>query len=481
MAAKHRVSRLFKIKKTQASLDFVDVDIKTDTRVFLSPRAFQQLQSNWEHACVSSIQDFFGHVLTLIRTGEDDEAISLLSTLREPNETHLGLSRGRSKGRGMGVASAERVWASLSQSVAVKTGLLRDLEDTVLLVPKVSVDIVSDITTNIIRRQLIEYTQEMARQEGIPLSPGIESGPLWNSLKKCWEQEFTELPMTSEGKLLLVPKIIVRQTPFYSIDKYLRHYLLVDLQRAHENANTHLVTILRDGRRKFHKSDIIDEVGGTKKDIIEETLKSPSSLERYRNDMKDESFDPLDHDDLADVSSSKRLDWQKLLQNVLSLDTGKADAGKYEKAVEALINALFYPDIVYPQSQHMLDNGKQRVDITYNNEGKDGFFKWLLASYPSQHVFVECKNYKDDPKNPELAQILMRMSPSRGKFGLLICRKIKDKKRLVERCKDAVKSQASYVLPLDDQGLTDLVNYREKEADFQEWILLRQLFRDIVS
>lgn len=78
-----------------------------------------------------------------------------MRVLREPNETHLGLSAGRSKGRALGTELARDVWKALSQSEAAKSGLLRDLEDTILMVEGISVDIVSDMTTNIIRGPLI--------------------------------------------------------------------------------------------------------------------------------------------------------------------------------------------------------------------------------------------------------------------------------------------------------------------------------------
>ena len=79
--------------------------------------------------------------------------------LREPNQTRFGLSRGdRPHGRGVGADQALELYDALSQSAAVQTGLLKDLEDCELLIPGISSDKISDITTNIIRPNLIEYT-----------------------------------------------------------------------------------------------------------------------------------------------------------------------------------------------------------------------------------------------------------------------------------------------------------------------------------
>ena len=482
MATKDRVSRIFKLGRDQASLDFVDVDISTDTAVFVSPRALRDLNSNWGHKCISLVQDYFGHVLHLIRTGSHNKAIDLLSTLREPNETHLGLSKGKSRGRGLGSQSAADVWLALTQSGAAQSGLLTDLEETTLLIRGIGVDLVSDITTNIIRGPLIEYTQDMADQLRIPLSDGIPSGPLWDGATKSWKNEFTRLPMTREGKLILVPKVIVRRYPFYDLNRYFRGYLLEDLQTKHLNANTGLVHVLQDGTRKVYKNAIIDDIGGSDKDtIVEETMKSPNSLERYKAERAEEPFDPLSHNEIADVKNTKHPNWEKLLTDVVSLRKGNADAARYESAVEKLLNALFYPDLVYPIAQHKLHEGRQRVDITYNNEAHSGFFRWLSTHYPAPQIFVECKNYSSDIANNELGQILMRFSPSRGQVGIIVSRQFKNKSLFEKRCKDAVHDKRGFVIPLDDADLANLVEARKNMIDYQEWPTLRNKFRALIS
>src|SRR5262245_31928901 len=128
-----RVSEFFSLGRTQPTLDFVDVDIEGDLPVFLDPHALRLLPSRWGDECVSLIQNFFWTVLREIRTGNNDHARRLLRSLREPNETHLGLSRGRARGRALGYESAHDVWDALCKSEAVQSGLLEDLEDTILM------------------------------------------------------------------------------------------------------------------------------------------------------------------------------------------------------------------------------------------------------------------------------------------------------------------------------------------------------------
>jgi hypothetical protein len=171
-----RVSEVYGIGLRQGALDFVDVDVVNDVPLFIDPPAIAYLSSPWADSCVSSIQSFFQRVLDHIRVGNDSDAIALLSQLGEPNETHLGLSKGRSQGNAVGGTLALEFWQSLSSSHAARSGLLTDLEDTALLIESIGPDRISDVTTNLIRTELIEYTQAACWFYGIPTEEGVATG-----------------------------------------------------------------------------------------------------------------------------------------------------------------------------------------------------------------------------------------------------------------------------------------------------------------
>src|SRR3954452_22015763 len=101
-----RVSKKFKLGVGQEVLEFVDVDTLRDDPLFVDPRALRMLRVPWTNECVTLIQDFFRTVIDAIRKGKERRARRLLRHPREPNETHLGLSRGKSRGRALGPQSA---------------------------------------------------------------------------------------------------------------------------------------------------------------------------------------------------------------------------------------------------------------------------------------------------------------------------------------------------------------------------------------
>jgi hypothetical protein len=476
-----RVSKYFNLRRTQAELDFVDVDISGDTPVFLSPRALTLLPNEWGNECVYLIQHFFTTILELIRDGKNDEAEALLRTLREPNETHLGLSKGKSRGHALGTDSAHDVWRALSRSEAAKSGLLQDLEDTILMIEGISVDIVSDIATNIIRGPLIKYTQEMSDLYGISLSEGVDTGPVWNAADSKWRTGFGRLPVVKGSRLLIVPKAIVRRHLEYDADEYYRHFLLEHLREIELDANTALVELLKNGKRRVTKKALKKKYGSGKKAIVRATLKYPEALAKYRSAKEKDPTPPLSHEQIAEAEADDTPDWDALMAAVTSVATGRQASTDYEKAIEGLLTALFYPVLAHPIVQHKIHDGRKRIDITYANMAVAGFFDWLSKHYPAGHVFVECKNYGRDVGNPELDQLSSRFSPSRGQFGMLVCRAFDDKQLFMERCRDTAHDRRGFIIPLDDDDLGVLVERRKNDPLFFDLPLIRDRFRFLLS
>jgi hypothetical protein len=457
-----RVSQFFKLDAGQDALDFVDVDVEGDDPLFIDPHALRTLRTPWTDECVTLLQDFFRAVLDAIRTGKHSHALALLRQLREPNETHLGLSRGRSHGRALGPQSSREVWDALLSSEAVKSGLLEDLEETVLMIEGISFDIVSDMATNVIRAPLIRFTQLQCEKHSIP-TKSVGSGPMWDPAEHAWFQAYEKLPVTTAGKLLLVPKIIVRKKFEYRPSDYFQHYVLDFLAEYELASNSELVHLLKDGTPRVTKKDLTAKYGRGKAVTTQITKEHPEILQRYRSAKRQKAGRSLDHDELVDqMPGAATPNWDDLLRAVTDVKPGKAGADKYHRAVEALLTALFHPDLVWPEREVRVHDGRKRIDLTFANQAQRGFFKWVAQHHPAMYLIIECKNYAGDPANPELDQVSGRFSPSRGKVGFLLCRSFSDKELFLRRCRDTADDQRGFVLAFDDDDLRELVCSREE-------------------
>ena len=324
------------------------------------------------------MQDFFGQVLRLLSEGRSPAA--LLGELHEPNEIRLGFSHGRAQGRALGPELAGELAEALSRSQAIRTGLLSDLEDTILMIPNIGPDLISDITANVLRERLMDYTRDIAAEYLLDLTPGVHVGPIWNPHSHSWEQRFDEILIADGRPLVLVPKAVVRKRLDFDADEYYDHYIIPQLQSAELDAASELVQLLKNGRTRVTKKDVVGKYGRNKLVSERVTLENPHILDDYRREKTRSARPPLTHQGLADEESSELPDWDGLLAAVEAIAAGTEGATRYEFAIKDLLSALFYPALTYPRVQTPIHEGRKRIDITFTNMAQAGFFSWVKAT-----------------------------------------------------------------------------------------------------
>ena len=467
-----RLSGHFKLNKSQAELDFVDVPLNGDIPLFIDPHALGKREDVWSIEASNLVVDFFQQAIAHIRQGEDNRAKAILSHLGEPNETGLGLSKKGRRGRGVAGQQSLNLFDYLKDSTAARTGFLRDLEDCELLVPGISNDKISDITTNIVREKLVEYTINQCDLLGIPTRL-VPAGRFWDTHHHDWsEDEYQSLPVHQGRRLLFVPKAIARYRMAYDYQEYYNNYVLTYLQAYHLDSRTSLVELLRNGKRRVTKKSLKEIHPLSKEYLYQFSKENPAIFEQYKNETRD--LRELDDATVQASTGGSTENGDGLVEKLKRIPAGAQHADAYHECVIGLLEALFYPSLIYPKKEQSLHDGRKRIDITYSNAAKSGFFSWLhsIKKIPCPFIMVECKNYSADPENPELDQLAGRFSVQRGQFGLLVCRTCADRKLFQKRCRDTAVDGRGYILMLTDKDIEDLLNMRAARQDdrVREWL-----------
>ena len=482
-----KISEIFSLGKSQHELDFVNINPNKDIPVYLNPFIFSVRTDPFSVEASRTIQGFFQHNLDLIKSGLVDEARANFVHLNEPNETCFGTSKGRPRGNGMGDDNANEVFDSILNSRAISTGLVDHLENTAIFISGIGRDKVSDMTTNIIRSNLIRYTQAQCDLLGIPLRNDVPSGFYWNSSTRNWNEELTQMLVIGNRKILLVPKAVVSYVKEFDHGKYHQHFALEFLQDDHLKRNTTLVqtTYNKNGtiRRRFvTKKDLSEkELSLDKEKLLEFTKKHPQVFKDFRNNaasqvvpIPNSEFDPIDVDQLIN----------HLIKSLKTMPTGGAKAHAYHLLMIGILEFIFYPNLINPFKEREINEGRKRIDISFDNGAPArGFFHRLQHAFgiPCRYIPVECKNYSDDIENPELDQMVGRMSPNTGKFGIIVCREIENERHFLKRCSDSYKAQHGLIVPLTDVNIIEILLKRGEGVDHFEDDLLADKARTIMQ
>ena len=258
-----------------------------------------------------------------------------------------------------------------------------------------------------------------------------------------------------EKSYLLVPKSAVSYMKDYTPQKFHRHFALNFLQQEHLRLNTALVqrTTRKDGsvRTLVTKKSIIEsESPGTKKDLNSFVDKHPKIFKDFKKAMKRPSKS-LSNENFIEINPIEIATYLK--NKLIKIPIGHEGASEFHDHIIGILEFLFYPELICPQKELEIHEGRKRIDISFDNAAQDGFFNELSLHTPCQYIFAECKNYSEDPKNPEIDQLAGRFAPNKGKVGLLVCRKIEDISTFHKRCSDTYRDDRGLILPITDEDI----------------------------
>jgi hypothetical protein len=201
-------------------------------------------------------------------------------------------------------------------------------------------------------------------------------------------------------------------------------------------------------------------------------------LESYKN-LKG-AQGPLEQEDF-EQGFDERAFAAALRGQLSNIAEGNPAASQYHSFAMGVCTFLFYPSLICPVKEHEIHEGRKRIDIKYTNAAERGFFQRMLASAQTRaiSVFVECKNYCKELNNPELDQLSGRFGHQRGFFGMILCRRMDNRARIIQRCRDTANDNRGYMLVLEDQDLVTLLQFVEQDRPSAIDRFLQQRFDEI--
>lgn len=450
-----KITEVFNLKKSQYEVDFIDIDPSGDMRLFLDPYLLSQNNDNWSINARRTISNFWDTIVTQIRNWEIKEARDNLVYLSEPNETCLWLSKWKPRGRWVGEKDADKIFEQIIEKRVVEDWLVNSIEDILLFIHGFGKDKLSDLCTNIIKKHLSDYTIQQCTLHGIE---NIWQFPFWywNPYDSKWKMEYLPAIVVNENKILLTPKVAVSYCREYVPEKYYNNVILNFIADTHMKKWTaKYIRTFKNGNSRVIKKELRKDTPYSKEFLREFTAKHKNLLVEFRQKasiryIKDEE---ITHVSITDII-------QSLVWNLQNTKPGDKEASRYHNLMIWVLELLFHPQLSSPIKECEIHEGRKRIDIAFDNNAHEGTFYRLSTHFwiPCWTIFVECKNYSHDLKNPEFDQLSWRFSPNRWKVWLLVCREVVNWELLLKRCVDTYKDGRWLIIPLTDTDIIEALN-----------------------
>lgn len=467
-----KISEAMGLNKSQLELEFVDYDLDGDTRLFLDPYFISTQNNNFCNKANVIIKSFFNCILFYLKEGKYSKAQDMLNHIGEFKDANLGLSEGKPRGKGIGCFYSKQLFNSLKKSKAVKTGLVEDIEDLAIFIEGIGRDRMSDMLGNILRKLLIDYTIEQCNVYGIPLQKA-PSGYYWDTETNEWKTSYEKRLIINGKTYVLIPKFIVCYSVVYTPQNFIQHFALNFLQDEYLRMGSSLIKYTYDKNGKIKNAEVSKisiredfekrNCALNKDFIFSFALKHPDVLKKFKEEVRNKI---VEKEELSEVD--KIIVFKTLIDGFDNISAGKHYADAYHNWVLGVLEVLVYPNLINPKKEDPINEGRKRIDITFENVAKNGFFFELPTTHQVEcnKIMIECKNYSSDIANAELDQMNGRFGSNRGRFGIVCCRAIDDKELLIKRCVDFATAQKNYIIVLTDEDFKNtLQKFIEGDMD----------------
>jgi hypothetical protein len=262
------------------------------------------------------------------------------------------------------------------------------------------------------------------------------------------------------AKVVLVPKKAVRWRVLLDHRDYYNGFVLDYLQSTPE-ADAGLAYLARGPRGLVTKQTLREHFPLSKDYLLRFSREHPDVFQDYKESKS--ASGAISNAELADDFDPIEIA-RYLIRKLRNTPVGAGSATQFQRLGAGIMSFLFYPNLITPRLEDPVDDGRRRIDVTYVNAGQSGLFQRFTPTFgrASGKIVVEFKNYRDDPENPEVDQVLGRFANHRGWLGFLVSRHTGDRTRLDARCRDLARNQGAYIVPLDDSDLIAMLEMVER-------------------
>lgn len=149
------LSNYFNIEKGHKNLDFADINLERDTKLFIDPYLIKFGSSDICKEMAEVVQSFEIELFESFRAKNFSRQKELFAHSSERNETKFGYGNGRN-GRGNSISGMQKAFVSI-KTILEENPNLNSLPDLVILVKDFSKDGLSDLLANLLYKNLLNF------------------------------------------------------------------------------------------------------------------------------------------------------------------------------------------------------------------------------------------------------------------------------------------------------------------------------------
>lgn len=226
--------------------EIAQIDFERDNRLFIDPYRINDNQEEIVIIGKNKIIKYFEMFFEAVEQQDRERVLQLGWQLHEINATKLGYTPKHKKpqGKGFGVKDLVKIY---DEAIKIKDYII-DMPDILVLAENVGPDKVSDLTTNIMYEELLQYTENIANKYNIDIEYAEKEKWIFDFDTERWIKKKVMVPCIEDEEIIFLPKEIVSSYEIFSYQNMYRS-LVYPYYKLHTSVHG-LIKILKSGERR---------------------------------------------------------------------------------------------------------------------------------------------------------------------------------------------------------------------------------------
>jgi len=255
-----------------------------DNKLFIDPYRINGTQNAILQSAKTKIIRFFDLFFESVENKDRNLAENIGQHLHEINATKLGYCAVFDDPKGKGFSQRDLLFI-FDEAIKVKADIT-DMPDILMLAERIGPDKVSDLTTNIIYEELLEFTKGIIAKYNLKIPIQKTNKWVFDVEKTVWIKKEIDVPYIDEKEILFLPNGIVAGYELFSYEVIYKKEIYPFLKN--NPAIHNLVRLLKDGEKVTDCKKLKKHFPQTRATVKYFKKTFPDRYERYKTEMQND-------------------------------------------------------------------------------------------------------------------------------------------------------------------------------------------------
>ena len=267
--------------KIREITEIQQLDFEHDNKLFIDPYRIDEKRGELYKRAKEKILKYFDLFFYSVKHNIRNNASKLGEHLHEINATKLGYTNKGDKPKGKGFCKRDLL-NIFDEAIKIKD-YINDMPDILVLAENVGPDKVSDLTTNIIYEELLEFTIDIIVKYNLDIELKRKRKWIFDIDSKGWQKKEILVPCIDNEEILFIPDKI---TASYEIFSYKNVYNKLVYPFYKTNTSLHGLIRLLKNREERPNCKKIKEKYPMKRDTVKDfKQKYTKEYTEYKENM----------------------------------------------------------------------------------------------------------------------------------------------------------------------------------------------------